>query len=34
VPFIVGTPKVRPVKTANIKVPEMVVNQQILRYSN
>ena len=34
VPFVVGTPKLKPVKTANIKVPEMKINEQILRYSN
>ena len=34
VPFIIGTPKLKPVKTANIKVPEMKINQEILRYDN
>jgi len=34
VPFVIGTPKFKPIKTANITVPEIKINQQILRFQN
>jgi len=34
VPFVVGIPKLKPAKHATITVPEMKINQQILRYNN
>ena len=34
VPFTIGIPKVKPVEHAKVKVPEMTINQQILRFQN
>lgn len=34
IPFEVGIPKLKSIKTSNIKVAEIKINQQLLRYNN